>query len=139
LAHPLVDYVIGSLHHARGVPIDYDAKMYSAAVAACGGSEVDLYCSYLDEQFEMLRAIRPALVGHFDLPRLLSSEPGRRLRDWEAGKVWDRVLRNLEFIKSYDGWLECNTSALRKGLAEPYPAREIAEACHVLRPNYLSY
>lgn len=36
-------------------------------------------------------------------------------------------MRNLEFVAGYGGWLECNSSALRKGLAEPYPSREIAE------------
>ncbi len=30
-------------------------------------------------------------------------------------------MRNLEYIAGCGGWLECNTSALRKGLSEPYP------------------
>ncbi|KAK4100252.1 histidinol phosphate phosphatase H [Parathielavia hyrcaniae] len=89
-AHPSVDYFIGSLHHARGVPIDFDAALYARAVAACGGGdERGLFEAYFDEQFDMLRAVRPRVVGHFDL---------------------------------------CNTSGLRKGLAEAYPKREIAEA-----------
>jgi histidinol-phosphatase (PHP family) len=35
--------------------------------------------------------------------------------------------RNLAFVHQYGGILECNTSALRKGLKEPYPARAVAE------------
>jgi len=124
-AHPAVDYFIGSIHHTRGVPIDFDAAMYAQAVAACGGIEGGLFEAYFDEQFEMLRGLRPRVVGHFDLVRLFSEEPGRALKD--DRRVWERVVRNLEFVKGYGGWLECNTSGLRKGLAEPYPKREIAE------------
>lgn len=126
-ADPLVDYFIGSLHHAGGVPIDFDAAFYAAAVAACGGTEERLYASYYDEQHAMLTALRPRIVGHFDLVRLMSAEPARRLEGWEGGGVWERVVRNLQLVRSFGGWLECNTSALRKGLAEPYPCREIAE------------
>ncbi|KAK4240897.1 Polymerase/histidinol phosphatase-like protein [Achaetomium macrosporum] len=141
-AHPAVDYFVGSLHHARGVPIDFDAAMYAQAVAACGGTEEALWAVYLDEQFAMLREVRPRVVGHFDLPRLFSRCIGRSaagggdgnageskkiksLKEWKG--VWERVVRNLEFVMGYEGWLECNTSGLRKGLDEAYPSREIAE------------
>ncbi|KAK1762257.1 Polymerase/histidinol phosphatase-like protein [Phialemonium atrogriseum] len=126
-AHADVDYFIGSLHHAAGHPIDFDAAHYAAAVAACGGDEESLFAAYYDEQRAMLAALRPRVVGHFDLVRLFSAEPARRLRGWRGGGVWARVVRNLELVRGFDGWLECNTSALRKGLAEPYPCREIAE------------
>lgn len=124
-ADPAVDYFIGSLHHTAGVPIDYDGATYARAVEACGGSEERLFERYFDEQFEMLRTARPRVVGHFDLVRLFSAEPGRALRQWPG--VWERVGRNLRLVREYGGWLECNTSALRKGLAEAYPKREIAE------------
>lgn len=124
---PAVDYFIGSVHHAAGLPIDYDAAFYAKAVAACGGTEEGLYASYYDSQYEMLTSLRPNVVGHFDLIRLLSAEPGRKLKGWEGGKVWEKVTRNLGFVASYGGLLECNTSALRKGLEDPYPGREVAE------------
>ncbi|AEO60680.1 hypothetical protein MYCTH_2069574 [Thermothelomyces thermophilus ATCC 42464] len=127
-ADPAVDYFVGSIHHARGVPIDLDAPTYADAVRACGGTERALFAAYFDEQFAMLEAVRPRVVGHFDLVRLFSSAPGRSLRRGKGGEeVWARVVRNLECVRRYGGWLECNTSALRKGLAEPYPQREIAE------------
>jgi histidinol-phosphatase (PHP family) len=125
-AHPDVDYFIGSLHHTKGVPIDFDQAMYAQAVQACGGTEEGLFECYFDEQYEMLRELRPRVVGHFDLVRLFSAVPGRGLREEWTG-VWERVRRNLEFVRGYGGWLECNTSGLRKGLAEAYPKREIAE------------
>ncbi|OTA95281.1 hypothetical protein M434DRAFT_393857 [Hypoxylon sp. CO27-5] len=125
-AHPSVDYFIGSLHHIDSVPIDYDASYYSRAVASAGGTEERAYQRYYDQQLEMLQALRPRVVGHFDLVRLLGSEPGRDVRaEWPG--VWERIVRNLRFVAGYGGWLECNSSALRKGLAEPYPGRQIAE------------
>ncbi|KAL5594703.1 hypothetical protein BROUX41_001619 [Berkeleyomyces rouxiae] len=127
-ADPAIDYFIGSVHHARGgIPIDYDAQTYASAVAAVGqGSERALYAAYYDDQLAMLQALRPRVVGHFDLIRLLSSMPDRDVRaEWPD--VWERMVRNLRFVVEYGGWLECNTSALRKGLAEPYPARQVSE------------
>lgn len=87
--------------------------------------EEAMYERYYDQQYEMLVALRPRVVGHFDLIRLMSADPGRDVRRWPG--VWERVERNLSFVASYGGWLECNSSALRKGLAEPYPCRVIAE------------
>lgn len=122
-----IDYFIGSVHHGAGIPIDFDKAMYAQAVAACGGTEAALYASYYDAQFEMLKTLKPVVVGHFDLIRLMSAEPERDVRAWEGGRIWEKIRRNLELVVSYGGWLECNTSALRKGLSEPYPGRQIAE------------
>ncbi|KAL7627279.1 hypothetical protein AAE478_001468 [Parahypoxylon ruwenzoriense] len=125
--HSAVDYFVGSLHHVAGVPIDYDSCYYAHALAAASheGTEEAAYARYFDEQYSMLTALRPRVVGHFDLIRLLSSDPSRDIQAvWPV--VWERVYRNLSFVAGYGGWLECNSSALRKGLAEPYPARSIA-------------
>lgn len=134
-AHPAVDYFVGSLHHTCGVPVDFDAALYARARDAAGGSEERMYARYYDEQHAMLAALQPRVVGHFDLVRLLSSDPGRDVRtawtgavdDGSGETVWDKVVRNLTLVRRAGGWLECNSSALRKGLAEPYPARPIAE------------
>ncbi|CAK7273331.1 hypothetical protein SEPCBS57363_005598 [Sporothrix epigloea] len=148
--HPEVDYFIGSVHHvgSRGTPIDYDKAMFQTAVSAAAAKaamaagattaeatlgvdpEVYLYADYYDQQLEMLQKLKPCIVGHFDLVRLLSADPSR---DPATAKglntlVWPKIQRNLEFVASYGGWLECNTAALRKGLAEPYPGRSVAEA-----------
>ncbi|KAI1775469.1 histidinol-phosphatase [Hypoxylon cercidicola] len=124
-ADPRVDYFVGSLHHIGAVPVDYDGAYYARAVAAAGTEEA-AHARYYDQQHAMLTALRPRVVGHFDLVRLLSSAPARDVRaEWPA--VWARVARNLAVVAAYGGWLECNTSALRKGLAEPYPGRQIAE------------
>ncbi|KPM46144.1 hypothetical protein AK830_g480 [Neonectria ditissima] len=124
-AHPAVDFFVGSVHHVHGVPIDYDAATFARALAAAGGDEERLFEDYYDLQLRMLRDLAPRVVGHFDLVRLLSRDPGRDLRPWRG--VWSRVVRNLALVAEQGGWLECNSAALRKGLAEPYPCRQIAE------------
>ncbi|ODA81169.1 hypothetical protein RJ55_04133 [Drechmeria coniospora] len=124
-APPTVDYFIGSVHHVHGLPIDYDTVHYARAVDVSGGSEESLFEDYYDLQYDMLRALRPRVVGHFDLIRLLSKFPSRDVRQWNA--VWEKVRRNLALVREQGGWIECNTAALRKGLAEPYPCRIIAE------------
>jgi len=125
-ADPRVDYFIGSVHHVHGIPIDYDTKMYLDAVQkSTNQTEESLWEDYYDLQYKMLTALKPKVVGHFDLIRLMSETPGHDPRTWSG--VWDKAVRNLKVAREQDGWLECNTAALRKGLGEPYPARPIAE------------
>lgn len=124
-SNPLVDYFIGSVHHVHSIPIDFDKATYQRAVEASAGSEERLYGDYYDLQLLMLRDLKPRVVGHFDLIRLMSDEPGRDVREWKG--VWEKIVRNLEVVKETGGWLECNSAALRKGLEEPYPCRAIAE------------
>ncbi|KAF2145200.1 uncharacterized protein K452DRAFT_324926 [Aplosporella prunicola CBS 121167] len=121
-----LDTFIGSVHHMHTVPIDFDRPMYEEARRRSGGTDVQLFESYFDEQYRMLQALRPPIVGHFDLIRLLSDEPDRSLRDCET--VWPKVQRNLEYIAGYGGLLELNTSGFRKGMKEPYPTSEICES-----------
>lgn len=125
-ADPRVDYFIGSVHHVHGIPIDYSTKMYLDAVQkSTRKTEESLWEDYYDLHHRMLTALKPKVVGHFDLIRLMSETPGHDPRTWKG--VWERALRNLHLVNEQDGWLECNTAALRKGLDEPYPARALAE------------
>ncbi|KAK8176055.1 polymerase/histidinol phosphatase-like protein [Phyllosticta citrichinensis] len=119
------DLFIGSVHHMHTVPVDFDQPMYSEARARSGGTDERLFEDYYDAQYDMLQALRPPIVGHFDLIRLLSDEPNRDPRSW--GTVWAKMLRNLEYIASYGGLLEINTAGLRKGMAEPYPSAPISQ------------
>jgi histidinol-phosphatase (PHP family) len=124
-ANPVVDYFIGSVHHVHEIPIDYDVAMYRKARDVAGGTDERLFEDYFDLQFEMLNAVHPKVVGHFDLIRLLAEEPNADLRHWKG--VWEKVVRNLKTIVEQGGLMEINTSALRKGLEEPYPTRAICE------------
>ncbi|KAG8668680.1 hypothetical protein FPOAC1_008063 [Fusarium poae] len=124
--HPIIDYFIGSVHYVHSMPIDYSKEIFlSAQRKSSRGTEESLYEDYYDLQYEMLTELKPRVVGHFDLIRLMSEDPERDPRQLKG--VWERVLRNLALAKEQDGWLEVNSAALRKGLAEPYPGRQIAE------------
>ncbi|KAF4631181.1 hypothetical protein G7Y89_g6955 [Cudoniella acicularis] len=120
---PSVDFFIGSVHHVHEIPIDYDKAIYAKAVAASSGSEEKLFEDYFDSQFEMLNATKPKVVGHFDLIRLLAEEPDKDLSSFPA--IWKKVVRNLKIVVELGALLEVNSSALRKGLSEPYPRAEI--------------
>lgn len=119
------DFFMGSIHHVGGIPIDYDQEAYDRAKHQAGGTDEQLFERYFDEQFDMLQALKPPVVGHLDLIRLKSSNFDL---DWQIlPSVWSKILRNLDFIASYGGILEINTAALRKGMAEPYPKSEICQ------------
>ena len=120
------DLFIGSVHHLHTIPIDFDRPTYVRARDAVGGSEEDIFKAYFDLQLEMLQALKPPIVGHFDLIRLHSDDPNRDLQ--QDPEVWSRIMHNLKFIASYNGIVEINLAAIRKGMNDPYPTREIAKA-----------
>lgn len=121
--YPL-DLFVGSVHHVHGVPIDYDESSYQRALEIAGSEEA-LFSDYFDAQLEMLQALKPPVVGHLDLIRLLSNRKNGPLNWSEV--VWGKIVRNLNFINEYGGLVEVNSSGLRKGLLEPYPKREVME------------
>jgi len=124
--NPTIDFFIGSVHHVHTVPIDHNPALYNKAMQLSGGTEEALFADYYDLQYEMLVALRPRVVGHFDLIKLLSAKPLKDPKLW--ANVWSKILRNLQFIVEYGGLIELNSSGLRKGLGEPYPGRTICEA-----------
>ncbi|MCJ1468881.1 histidinolphosphatase [Pseudocyphellaria aurata] len=119
------DLFIGSIHHVHTIPIDYNREMYVEARGRSGGTDKQLFEDYFDLQLEMLRALRPPVVGHFDLIRLKSDDPNADCLRWDD--VRQKISRNLDFIISYGGLLELSSAALRKGLSEPYPAKSICQ------------
>lgn len=118
-----VDLFVGSVHHVHTVPIDFDTTMYHKARELAGGTDEKIYADYFDQQYDMLQALRPPLVGHFDLIRLKGDAPDLSFKTWPA--VWVKIERNLKFVAAYGGVLELNTSSLRKGMVEAYPQSEI--------------
>ncbi|MCJ1264156.1 histidinolphosphatase [Lobaria immixta] len=119
------DLFVGSVHHVHTIPIDYDREMYVEARGRSGGTDQQLFENYFDLQFEMIQALKPPVVGHFDLIRLKSDEPNADCLRWDA--VRQKISRNLDFIIGYGGLLELSSAALRKGLSEPYPAKSICQ------------
>ncbi len=115
------DYIVGSVHHVKDIPIDYSKEMYDCAVSACGGIEA-LYVWYFDQQYEMIQHLTPAVVGHFDLIRIFDSSYRTRLL---VPEIWGRMVRNLELVKNLDLTLDYNIRSLKKGAEEPYISEEI--------------
>ncbi|KAJ3334803.1 histidinolphosphatase [Gonapodya sp. JEL0774] len=125
-----LDYLVGSLHHVDGTPIDYDIPTLERAEEQCrkavgalasdtaAGTE-ELFIRYFDQQYEMLSALKPEVVGHFDLIRLW------RVEHPLSEEVWSRIRRNVDFVIGYGGLFEVNAAAYRKGLPEAYPQKDI--------------
>ncbi|CAE7214614.1 unnamed protein product [Rhizoctonia solani] len=126
-----IEYVVGSVHHCNGIPIDFDRPTFEKAVASFSDSQtiqVEEFSpnevqtaflnEYLDAQFRLMERIHPEVIGHFDLCRLytprLSLEP-----------VWDKVERNVRYAVEYGAAFELNAAAFRKGWDSAYPGREI--------------
>ncbi|KAF2180511.1 histidinol-phosphatase-like protein [Zopfia rhizophila CBS 207.26] len=125
LAKHTFDLFVGSVHHVHTIPIDFNKATYEKARGKAGGTDERLFEDYFDSQYEMLQALKPPVVGHLDVIRLLSDEPDTGFNRYKG--VWERIQRNLEYISSYGGILELNSSALRKGLAQPYPCLLICQ------------
>ncbi|KAF1815374.1 histidinol phosphate phosphatase H [Eremomyces bilateralis CBS 781.70] len=120
------NFYMGSIHHVKTIPIDFSKELYVEARDACGGTDVDLFCIFFDEQYELLQRLKPPVVGHFDLIRLYSNNPNGSIRALGSA-VWSKVIRNLQFAADNGLILEVNSSALRKGMDEPYPCVEIMQ------------
>jgi histidinol-phosphatase (PHP family) len=120
-----VDMFVGSVHHVHTVPIDFDLPMYQQARDLSGGTDEGIFADYFDSQYDMLQALKPPVVAHFDLIRLKSDDPERSFKTWP--RIWEKIERNLKFVAEYGGVLELNSSSLRKGMSEPYPQVEICQ------------
>ncbi len=117
------DYIVGSVHHIRDIPIDYSASLYQQAAEICGGLD-QLYCEYFDLQYEMIQTLTPLVIGHFDLIRLFDADYVSRLK---IPEIQAKIRRNLQLIKELGLILDFNVRALYKGAAEPYVSRSILE------------
>ncbi len=121
------DYIVGSVHFVRDAGIDSDPHDADTrrALAECGGIE-NLALEYYHAVAEMVQAVQPEVVAHFDLVRLLAhrlSEP----QAVETPRVREAALRALEAVRAAGSLLEVNTAGIRKGLGTPYPAAWIVQ------------
>ncbi|KAK9463547.1 polymerase/histidinol phosphatase-like protein [Lipomyces oligophaga] len=122
------DMFVGSVHHVKTVPIDFDRALWEQAMQASGGTPEALYSAYFEEQYEMLINLHPPVVGHFDLIRLFDTSDSSKspiASRWP--RVWDKVTRNVEIVVEYGGLFELNSAAIRKGWTEPYPRSDIVK------------
>jgi histidinol-phosphatase (PHP family) len=117
------DYIVGSVHFVNDMGFDYSQEQYDKTVVAAGGID-QLYCDYFDAQYEMIKLLQPAVVGHFDLIRIF--DPGYKQRLVQP-EIMARVKRNLQLIRQLDLIMDFNLRSLLKGADEPYISRVILE------------
>lgn len=117
------DYIVGSVHFVNDMGFDYSQEQYDKTVAAAGGID-QLYCSYFDAQYQMIKLLQPAVVGHFDLIRIF--DPGYKQRLLQP-EIMARIKRNLQLIRRLDLIMDFNLRSLLKGADEPYISRVILE------------
>jgi len=110
------DYIVGSIHHVKDIPFDYSPKMYKQAADRSGGLD-GLYAGYFDRQHEMIRDLKPRVIGHLDIIRIYDPEYRARLM---KVPIWERVVRNLQLIQQLDLILDFNLRPLARGEKEPY-------------------
>ncbi len=117
------DYMVGSVHHVNDICFDYCRENYEQAVSLCGSHET-LYETYFDLQQDMILAIKPFVVGHFDLVRIFDPEYEKTLL---TPNIREKIIRNLKLIKSLNLVLDFNLRPLKRGEKEPYITASIRE------------
>ncbi|KDR74833.1 hypothetical protein GALMADRAFT_211758 [Galerina marginata CBS 339.88] len=125
-----VEYIVGSIHHVNGIPIDFDFPTYQRALASFTneeeGRQEALLLAYFDAQYELLRHFKPEIIGHFDLCRLYNPS----LRFSEYPRALEKIERNIRYAVEYGALFEINAAAFRKNWDTAYPAGDIVEIIH---------
>lgn len=120
------DYIVGSVHYLHDASIDgYSEQHFAEMMEAVGGME-EVAVQYYHKVAEMALAVRPEVIGHLDLVRLKATRLGLA-EQVSTERVRKAVEHALEAIRAVDARVEVNTSALRKGLDQPYPADWIVQ------------
>jgi len=110
------DYMVGSVHHVHDICFDYSKENYDRVVSMCGSIEA-LYETYFDLQYEMIKVLKPFVVGHFDLVRIFDPEYQKHL---VIPAIDSKITRNLRLIKSLNLVMDFNLRPLARGEEEPY-------------------
>lgn len=122
------DYIVGSVHHVNDRCFDYAPEDYNAIAGDMGSMEA-MYLAYFDAQFDMIRTIRPFVVGHFDIIRIYDPRGIARL---STPEILKKIQRNLELIKDLGLVLDYNLRPLSRGEKLPYLAPVILDRAKAL-------
>jgi len=118
------DFMVGSVHYINDISIDGPPSDFERAMESCGGFE-SLAIHYYERIAEMVRALKPEVVGHLDLIR----KNGHRYGPLDTPAIRDAAQDTLETIREYDAILDLNTAGWRKGLDSPYPEPWLVQRC----------
>lgn len=116
------DYMVGSVHYVNEFLIDGEREWFEDCMYKMGGLE-NLALAYYESVAQMVRDLRPEVVGHLDLVR----KNGHHYGDLDTPAIRDAVENTLQVIWENGGILDLNTAGYRKGLDSPYPAPWIVE------------
>jgi histidinol-phosphatase (PHP family) len=110
------DYIVGSVHHVDDICFDYSKEEYGRLALKSGSYDL-MYEKYFDLQYEMIKKLKPFIVGHFDLIRIYDQDYENRLA---LPEINQKIIRNLELIKSLNLVMDFNLRPLARGEKEPY-------------------
>ncbi|MCK5163895.1 MAG: histidinol-phosphatase HisJ [Desulfobacula sp.] len=110
------NYIVGSVHHIDDICFDYSKEEYDRVVSMCGSYEA-MYEKYFDLQYDMIKALKPFIVGHFDLIRIYDKDYKKRLL---LPQINQKIQRNLTLVKSLNLVMDFNLRPLARGEKEPY-------------------
>lgn len=128
-----IEYVVGSVHHVNGIPIDFDLATYRKSLYSLGGkTEQDgqelFLAAYFDAQFDLMRRFRPEIIGHIDLCRLYNCE----LQLSSYSLAWQRLERNILHAIEYGALFEVNAAAFRKKWDTAYPGLDVVKVKYLV-------
>lgn len=118
------DYIVGSVHYVNDRLFDHRG-MFAGVVQAVGGLE-NLAVLYYRTLEEMVVALRPEVIAHFDVIRKYPG-PDPAL---ETPRVRVAAEQALEAARVCGAILDVNTGAYRRGSDMPYPASWIVRLAH---------
>ncbi len=110
------DYVVGSVHYVDEYIIDSGEVRLNEAVAHFGGFE-RLAVRYYETVAEMIRALSPEVIGHFDVVRRFATDDMAT----DTPPIRDAAACAIETAREHDCILDLNTAGYRKGLGGPFP------------------
>ncbi|KAJ2889996.1 hypothetical protein GGI21_006345, partial [Coemansia aciculifera] len=114
-----LDYLVGSVHHIDEQPLDFSQDLYDRlAVDHFKGDRAAMFARYFDQQLELLQALQPEVIGHFDLVRIFGATASVGDPLLESEEVRRRASRNIDYAISYGALFEVNSRAWKKGLRD---------------------
>lgn len=124
---PAFDYCVGSVHFIDDLAVDGKPPTLARLVERLGSLE-SVAIRYYEKVAEMTDALKPEVVGHFDLIKRNVAAARLNLADLETERVHSAALSALETVRESGAILDLNTAGWRKGLGEPYPAPWLVRA-----------
>jgi histidinol-phosphatase (PHP family) len=122
---PECDYVIGSVHHVRGMCIDLDAAATARAAEQLGGRR-ELEITYFERVARVAAELGPEVIGHIDLIRKFEPQP-----TFEPA-VRSAVDAALEAVRAAGSALDVNAAPARRKMGPVYPLPWILERARAL-------